>query len=200
MAMSRLLEAVRVADDADAAIDAALDGLVAELGADRGFLMLSVHGGESVLRARDAQGDLPISEHEELSRTIVRRAKTEGRAVYWDGVDDAAGGSLGELGILAAIAVPLRAPAPAPEGVLYVDVRELGKSFGPAHERFVALAATVIAPLLRDASRFRYAPPTRSGRALASRSGTGAEGRGRASSSRCAHCRSSLGVGDARRR
>lgn len=145
-----VLEAARAAPDVDAAIDATLNAIVRELGADRGFLLLHAGGGDTVVRAHDGGGRLPESEHEELSRTVIRAARESGRLTYWDAADEAAGGSLGELGIVAAIAVPLRVHD-AHAGALYVDVRELGKSFGAAHERFVGLVAAVLEPLLHAA-------------------------------------------------
>jgi DNA-binding NtrC family response regulator len=144
-ATARVLEAVRDAADPREHLDAGLDAVVRELGADRGFLVL---GDGTVRSARGPMGALDASEREELGRRLVREACASQRRVFWDGADDDAPGSLGELGILAAIAAPVRVGPGT--GALYVDVREIGKSFGEPHERFVDLAAALLEPLVRD--------------------------------------------------
>ena len=147
-ATARVLEAVRDAADPREHLDAGLDAIVRELGADRGFLVL---GDGTVRSARGPSGALDESEREELGRRLVREACTTQRRVSWDAADDDASGSpgsLGELGVLAAIAAPVRVGPGT--GALYVDVREVGKCFGEAHERFVDVAAALLEPLVRD--------------------------------------------------
>jgi len=144
-ATARVLEAIRHAADPREHLDAGLDAIVRELGADRGFLVL---GDGTVRSARGPGGALDESEREELGRRLVREACSTQRRVSWDAADDEGPGSLGELGVLAAIATPVRVGPSV--GALYVDVRELGKSFGEPHERFVDLAAALLEPLVRD--------------------------------------------------
>ncbi len=132
------------------AIDQALDTIVEVLGADRGLLLLSEPSGEVVVNARSAAGALAPAEREEIGRTLIRRAREAQGMVFWDPIAEA-GGSLGELGVLAAVAAPVHAPGEPPLGFLYVDVREPGKSLGEGHERFLEVATTILAPVLRHA-------------------------------------------------
>lgn len=149
-----LVERVGCADEAHERVGRALDAIVDLLGADRGLLLLTPpEGGEVVLDARSAAGALPTHEREEISRSLVRRARDTGKLIYWDPFAEgggSVGGSVGELGIVAAIASAVRGHDGRTLGVLYVDVREPGKSFGAAHERFVAVAASVLGPLVRN--------------------------------------------------
>lgn len=145
-----ILRRLRGGPTSSAAIDHALDAIVEVLGADRGLLLLNDSGGEMVVNARGPAGALAPAEREEIGRTLIRRARQSGRPVHWDPIAEA-GGSLGELGVLAAVAVPVQAPGEPVLGVLYVDVREPGKSLGEGHERFLEVAGAILAPVLRHA-------------------------------------------------
>ncbi len=141
-------------------VESALDAILASLGADRGTLLLIEGGSEVIVSARNAAGALPPEEWEEISRTVVRQALESGEPVLWDGFGDPAdAASLTEIGILAAIALPVGAPGEEVRGVLYVDVRTVGKSIGPAHERFLRVAASLLAHTVRAERAVEAAAP-----------------------------------------
>jgi DNA-binding NtrC family response regulator len=149
----RVLSRVRGAGSVHQSLDEAIDAIVEALGADRGFLLVT-RGDQYdfVLRARGRAGALSAEEEAEIGRSLVRRAREAHGAVAWDRLQEGPTGSLGELGVLGAIAAPVRAHDGELLGVLYLDVRAPGKSFGEPHQRFVEVAGIILAPLLRDAS------------------------------------------------
>ncbi|NOY93777.1 MAG: sigma-54-dependent Fis family transcriptional regulator [Deltaproteobacteria bacterium] len=153
-AVSQVMLGLR--DGAD--LDTALDAVVEAVGADRAALLVFEPHAEIVMRARGPQGALEDHEWEEISRSLVREARERGEAVLWDAFD-AIGteGSLADLGVLAAAATPLTEKGGALTGVLYVDVREPGKSLGEAHLSFLRVAASVLSGALTSARRLERA-------------------------------------------
>jgi transcriptional regulator with GAF, ATPase, and Fis domain len=125
--------------------DATMAALVRCAGADRAALLVLETHAEVVIRARSVEHAVPKEEWEEISRTVVRQARESGAPVLWDGLEQSGhDGSIAELGILAAAAVLIPDASGAPVGVLYVDVRTLGKSLGPAHIRFLESVASLL--------------------------------------------------------
>lgn len=149
-ALAELQEHALGPEVAGARLDAALEAVVALLGADRGCLVI-VHGdgSSSVVSGRAPERALTVREREEVSKTVIRDALREGRPVMIDPLADAHE-SVAELEILCAIAVPLPGPS-GPRGALYVDVRDRSKVLADGHVRFVEAAARVLSLLLDGA-------------------------------------------------
>lgn len=148
-----VVERIRGAASLSAGIDAAIDRIVEVLDVDRGMLVLHEPGYDVVVNARAAGAELAPTDREELSRSLVRRARESAQLVYWDAFEgEGANRSAADLGLLAAAAVPLCVGEGTPDdvlGVLYVDLRDQRKTLGPWHERFLVLVACVLASAVR---------------------------------------------------
>lgn len=149
-----VVESIRAAPSVESGIAAALDRIVEVLEVDRGLLVLHEPGGyDAVVHARADGRELRGAEREELSRSLVRRAREEARSVHWDAFGaQGAVGSIADLRLVAALAVPLWVGEARPEevlGVLYVDVRDQRKRLGPSHERFLSVVACALAASVR---------------------------------------------------
>ncbi len=153
-AVSRVTTALR----GGVRLDEALDAVVEAVGADRAALLIFEPHAEVVMRARGPRGALAERDWEEISRSLVRDARERGEAVLWDGFDAVgAEGSLADLGVLAAAAIPLVGDADGPSGVLYVDVREPGKCLADEHLSFLQVAASILSGALSSARRLERA-------------------------------------------
>jgi transcriptional regulator with GAF, ATPase, and Fis domain len=158
--MRRLLARLAQASDKKRFLDDCLDAVVDLLGADRGLVVLfHEDGGTQTINARAKGRALDAFEREEISKTIVRRARSEGAIVVWRPLDDvAASESLHALSIATAMAGPLAAfesddePATI-RAVVYVDFRDHRRTVGPDQREFfeaaLALMAMVFAPTHR---------------------------------------------------
>lgn len=150
VALGEVLDALHGPTNPGAAVDAALDTIVRVLGAERGLLLVTDGRADQIRHARSDAGALPLSEWEEISRTVVRDAREAGQTRVWDAFDSAGdAASMRDIGILSAAATPVRGGPAGLRGVLYVDIRRPGQSFGPAHERFLDTAASILGLALR---------------------------------------------------
>ncbi|HZN93519.1 MAG TPA: sigma 54-interacting transcriptional regulator [Myxococcales bacterium] len=159
--MRALVERLFVLSGRDTVLDDSIDIVMDLLGADRGLVLLAGEGG--VLYPAKARGQKrPLSpvEQQEISRTIAKEAVAQGRCVVWDRMSGSTTTeSVTDLGILAALAVPLQggsAQAGA-RGVLYVDFRDARKHVEGPHVEFFMSAAILIAAMLEHDSRAQAA-------------------------------------------
>jgi transcriptional regulator with GAF, ATPase, and Fis domain len=155
-AICRLHERLFGVLDSDEAIEQGLDVLVDVLGADRGMLLLvQSEGSAQVFKARGQRGAIDALEHEDISRTIVRRALDTGQLVAWDPMSGlGASQSVTTLGIIAALAAPLQRPGSRdPRGVLYIDFRDREKFVSERHIEFFRAAAPVLGAVLAQMDR-----------------------------------------------
>jgi transcriptional regulator with GAF, ATPase, and Fis domain len=156
--LRRLVDRLFAVLDSDRVLDDSLDILVDVLGADRGLVLVTRSDGSTVVANARAQGkSLSAGEREEMSRTVIREALETGRAVVLDPLVSAkSSGSLGVLGIAAALAVPLFSAVSGstqPRGVLYVDFRDRRKLVNDRHVEFFMTAATLIGAILEQDRR-----------------------------------------------
>jgi len=155
--MRRLVEQLFGVLDNDAILDDSLDILVDLLGADRGLVLLTDSDGTSrVVNARGHKKSLSPAEREEVSKTVIRQALDTGKCIVWEAT--AARGpskSIAFLGIHAALAAPLHGPSSraAPRGVLYLDIRNVGKFLGDRHVEFFMSAAMLVGAVLEQHGR-----------------------------------------------
>ncbi len=157
-AICRLHERLFGVLDSDEAIEQGLDVLVDVLGADRGMLLLvQSDGSAQVIKARGQAGAIDALEHEDISRTIVRRALDTGQLVEWDPMSGVgASASVTTLGIIAALAAPLQRPGSREtRGVLYVDFRNRDRFVGERHIEFFRAAAPVLGAVLAQTERLQ---------------------------------------------
>jgi transcriptional regulator with GAF, ATPase, and Fis domain len=154
-AMRELLERVFGVLDRDAALDESLDIIVELLGADRGQIVLvDVDGVTRTVHARGRGRSIDPAEHEEISKTIIRRAFDTGECATWDSASLPSTASVGALGILAALAAPLHRPGQAGrKAVLYVDIRDPRKHLDASHVDFFMSAALLVGALLDQRER-----------------------------------------------
>ena len=122
--LRRLLRQLRAVSHRDDWLEQALDSLVAFLEADRGVISIREAGGDFVVYARSAEGELSRDEWQEASQSVVRRVHQTGRSVVWE-IGDEGSASLASLGIVAAAGAPIRPVGSEgpPTGVIYIDYR-----------------------------------------------------------------------------
>jgi len=158
-----LLERLGEALSQGAFFDDCLDLLVEQLSADRGLLLLfHEDGGTQVINARGRGRALDPHEREEISKTIVERARSG--SVIFRPIDEALPNeSMHALNIASALAVPLRPPAfrgaralPV-AGVIYLDFRDRRRRIGPPEQELCEAAATVISAVLSPYERLQAA-------------------------------------------
>src|SRR5262245_41532858 len=108
-AMHALIDRLFRAMERDDAFDESLDILIELLGADRALVLLTYDSGATqAVNARSQRRTLSSFEQEEISRTILERAGSEGRCVVWaPRDDDDVSESVADLGISLALAAPL---------------------------------------------------------------------------------------------
>lgn len=175
----RLLDRVGTAVDRDDFVDDCLDTVVELLAADRGLIVLTEPDGTSfVINARGHNRALPPHERAEISRTIVRRVQESRDLVVWE-PEAGIGGteSMAELGIITAMAAPLRRGvaggnplagsstggsagdpgALSLAGVLYVDFRDYRKQVESLHHEFFRAAASLLSIVLEQSVRLNRA-------------------------------------------
>lgn len=132
--------------DADSFMDEALAALIDELCADCAVVFLGhSSGAASPWRGRDRRDVLPVDALEDVSRSLVERALSTGRAQHWDVASSAPRASARELGILAAVAAPIGTPARA---ALYVDFRRLRNLAHAERTDVIAQAADLFADVI----------------------------------------------------
>lgn len=135
--------------DAESTVVALLDVALDGSGADRAVLFLGHRSGITApWLGRDAAGMLATDSLEEVSRSIVEAALERNATVNWDVTGALAESrSAAQLGIVAAYAFPVGAPATA---VLYMDYRRLsraiGSGLGSAGEALIALLNDLLHP------------------------------------------------------
>lgn len=145
--LEQLLSHLETTLDADEFVDGCLDRIVELLGADRGMVLLTGPGGAtSVVNGRAPGRQLTEDERNEVSRTVIRDALTSNELVMCGlGSETNPPQSLAMRGIWASIAVPLHIhDGTAPLGVLYVDIRQQTKFFGPRHREFLRAVAALV--------------------------------------------------------
>ncbi|MBK9035554.1 MAG: sigma-54-dependent Fis family transcriptional regulator [Myxococcales bacterium] len=159
-ALRRVIERLTAAADRDDLVDDVLDAVMTASGADRAVVFLGDDSGAAVaIHARGPGGALAPDEREELSRTIVRQVQAEARPVRWElPVRGAAPPSMMALGIVGALAVPLRrialtAGARGDLGVLYLDVRDPARRLDAAVLELAEVVAALLAVVLDRATR-----------------------------------------------
>lgn len=154
-ATRRILDRFSTALLAEAAIDDCLDVLVDALGADRGLLLLPFGDqGEIVVNARGEGRALTSEEREETSRTIVRTVREQDRAqLVMPLRGGAASASMNTLGIVAAVAAPLRTPGGGSCGVLYVDFRGFDVEVGALHVELLESAGVLLGAVIAQRER-----------------------------------------------
>jgi DNA-binding NtrC family response regulator len=135
--------------DNDAVLDDSLDILVDLFGADP-------DGTSRVVNARGHRKSLSLAEREEVSKTVIRQALDSGKCMVWDAT--AVRGpskSIAFLGIIVALAAPLHATRSRtmPKGVLYLDIRNIGKFLGDRHIEFFMSAAVLVGAVLEQHGR-----------------------------------------------
>jgi transcriptional regulator with GAF, ATPase, and Fis domain len=156
-----LLERLVTALDRDTFIDDVVDELVDLLGADRGLVVLGDPelGGAVVVNARGRGRALAPREREEVSKTVIAEARASGRCVVWEPSRPAIE-SMSDLGIVSAMAVPLRRAAwwgGTAGGVLYVDFRDPRKEPGALHRELFESAAVIVSAVLEQRERLAAA-------------------------------------------
>jgi len=147
--LRRLLRLLRSVSHRDDWLEQALDALVKHLDADRGLVSIRQAGGDFVVYARSADGQLSREEWQEASQSVIRQVHDRGVAVRWELGDDG-GSSLASLGIVAAAGAPIRpvgAEGPA-TGVLYVDYRRPRRLLGPDDLELLEAVGDMVAVLL----------------------------------------------------
>ena len=157
--MLALLGHVDSAPDRATLLDVCLDTVVAELGADRGIVVLSEAGqAPYIVNARADGRALAPAEREEISRSVIRDVLERGASITWQAdvaEDGPAPASMRALGIVLAAAEPITWPGwrrrgrGAARGVLYLDFRSPRRALQAApHRPLVAAAARLISILL----------------------------------------------------
>ena len=149
-----LLERFSRSIDSATFLDDCLDSIVDLLGADRGLILLTPAEGEShPINARAKGRALTRQEREEISRTIIHEAKTEGVPVTWKLAKETTQ-SIMDLGILTAIAVPLisrgKDESEQTHGVLYADFRDPTRITTKRHLDFMQAAAVLIGAAMQQ--------------------------------------------------
>jgi len=128
---------------AEDALERALDVLVEALGADRALVLSGAHA-EHVRCGRRAGREARPEERADLCRSVIEDALASDRTAqrtHEPGREE----SIGELGIVSAIATPLRGM----RGVLYADFRHPLRRPAEAHRELLACAASLFAATLR---------------------------------------------------
>ncbi|MBN8616154.1 MAG: sigma-54-dependent Fis family transcriptional regulator, partial [Deltaproteobacteria bacterium] len=156
-----LLERLVTGLDRDSFVDDVIDELVDLLGADRGLVVLGdpEAGGTVVVNARGRGRALSPAEREEVSKTVIAEARQVGRCVVWEPSRPAIE-SMSDLGIVSAMAVPLRRAAwwgGSTGGVLYVDFRDPRKEPGELHRELFESAAVLVSAVLEQRERLASA-------------------------------------------
>ena len=123
-------------------VEQCLTTIVEALHADRALAFLTDAAGATVtLEARGPGRRLSPAEQTEISRGVVHEVWRSGRPRRWALGDDAITSSMASLGILIALAAPLRPllagddATIAPRGVLYVDFRDPRRDGPPPRDR-----------------------------------------------------------------
>jgi transcriptional regulator with GAF, ATPase, and Fis domain len=160
LTMRKLVERVFGSVEGEDALDDCLDVLVDVLGADRGLVLVKgADGSTLVVNARGGGKALSVSEREEMSRQVIRRALETGEGIVWDPLTaERSSASVTMLGILVAMAAPLHGSAAnreEPRGVLYVDFRDPRKAVTERHTEFFMAAAALVGALLEQHRRNR---------------------------------------------
>ena len=160
--MLALLGHVDGAPDRAALLDVCLDTVVAELGADRGIVVLTEAGqAPYIVNARAEGRALSLVEREEISRSVVRGVLSRGAAITWQAdvsaADDGpAPASMRALGIVLAMAEPISWPGwrgrgtAEARGVLYLDFRSPRRALQAAPRRELVYAAARLLSILVD--------------------------------------------------
>ena len=163
-ALRGVIDRIGLAADRDDLVDDVLDAMVTACRADRAVVFLADDSGAAVaIHARGPGGDLADDEREELSRTIVRQVQDGGQPVRWaQAVRGPAPPSMMALGIVAALAVPLRrialtAGARGELGVLYLDVRDPARRLDEPAVELAEVVAAFLAIVLDRAVRLDHA-------------------------------------------
>ncbi len=147
---------VREAASPEAAAEACLHEIRWEFQASAAVLFLSHGSGvASPWRGVDERGSTPAAGLEELSRTVVRNAVRRAEIVTWD-VSEGGDGSALDLGLTAALAVPIGTP---PRGALYLDYRSMRGLDGALRHDDLRLVATFLAAHLFAAPKPSSLPP-----------------------------------------
>ncbi len=168
------------ADQPDTFIADCVAALVTTLGASRGLVFLTdAAGATTTIHAAGKGRLLTASEQAEISRSVVRETWRRRAPVLWEPIDPSSG-SMAVLGIVAALAAPLRpllaGDDAAPRGVLYLDFRDAIAAAGAPELELVELSASLLAVVLdrderlaqvsedlrvqRRGDRGRISPPT----------------------------------------
>ncbi len=164
-AICRLLERTVAGADQDSLLDECLDTLLAQLGAARALILVSVPGGLHIVRARGARRMLSPYEREEISRTVVDHVERTGQTIVVEPAARSGSESMVSLGITLAAAAPLRAVAwreggeaerPV-RGVLYVDFRDQTRSFGDSSRELLDAATHLVSIVLELERRLAVA-------------------------------------------
>ena len=136
-------------------VEECLTTIVEALHADRALAFLTDAAGATVtLEARGPGRRLSPAEQTEISRGVVHEVWRSGRPRRWVLGDDAITSSMASLGILIALAAPLRPllagddTTIAPRGVLYVDFRDPRRDAGGDALELVELTAALLAVVL----------------------------------------------------
>lgn len=122
--LRHLLHRLRSVSSRDDWLEEALDTLVGFLDADRGIVSIREAGGDFVVYARSADGQLSREEWHEASQSVVQRVHETNTSVHWE-IGEEGSASLASLGIVAAAGAPIRPVGRSgpPTGVIYVDYR-----------------------------------------------------------------------------
>jgi len=149
----------QVSDAADHAtfLDDCLDAIVELLGADRGLIQLTDDDGAAhVINARGQNRALSVVEVEEISKTVIASVRASKTVAVWDSLSDGEStASMHQLGIITAMAAPLRAPGwkvAAGEqdirGVVYIDYRGLKANDIKLQQQFLEAACAMLSTIL----------------------------------------------------
>ncbi|HJL05025.1 MAG TPA: sigma 54-interacting transcriptional regulator [Polyangiaceae bacterium LLY-WYZ-15_(1-7)] len=152
-ASRRVLETFARSLDGETFLEDCLDVLVEVLRADRGLILrLGAEGESFAIHARTQGRRLAPTEQEELSKTVVREAAEASGAILWDppAADADIIESVHHLGILRALAAPLRAPGAegSPAGVVYLDFRRPEKLPRDAEREFLDVVSALMGAML----------------------------------------------------
>ncbi|MBO6938451.1 MAG: sigma-54-dependent Fis family transcriptional regulator [Deltaproteobacteria bacterium] len=147
--LRRLLRQLRAVSHRDDWLEQALDSLVGFLDADRGLVSVREAGGDFVVYARSAEGELSRAEWQEASQSVVHRVHETGQSAVWEVGDDGSA-SLASLGIVAVAAAPIRPVGSEgpPIGVLYIDYRRPRRMVSLADLEVLEAVGDMVAVLL----------------------------------------------------
>ena len=154
--LDRLIHSI----DSETFVDECLDTLLELLGGDRGIVQVGrpTVGWRIVGARHRRRRDLSAVEKQEISSSAVDEALNTGRCVVWEPApaqDDGSRMSMLDLGIVTALAAPLRHAKlrhgpdnDRIQGVIYMDFRGYRAQVGELHKEFFEAAVVLVAAVL----------------------------------------------------